>query len=101
MTRWKEEVEIKNKEKSEVDDQIRAILQKRNEKDLAKLAEKVNEIVQTTSTNEDIAKFVEFSISEREHMRSCNLKRDNTHIIVSPPKQSRQTEGYPGLMPFE
>ena len=101
MTRWKEEVDIKNKEQRELDDQIRALVQKRNESNLAKLAEKVNVIVQTTSTNEEIGKFVEFRISEREHMKTCNLKRDNTHIIVSPLKKSRQTEGNSGLMPIE
>ena len=71
-----------------------------NEKELADLIETVNEIMQNTSTNQEIENFVEARISEREYM-NVNLKRDNTHIIVSPPKKTRQTEGYPGLMPFE
>jgi hypothetical protein len=98
MTKLKEEVDIKNAEQRSLDDQIRALVQQKNESNLAVLDSRVNKLETTTCTHVQIGKFVDLRISQREHIKACNLKRDNTHIIVSPLKKSRQTGENSGLM---
>ena len=67
--------------------------------------EKVTDLQENTCTYAQTELLVEMLQSKREHTKLCennqtkpNLKRDTTHVIVSPLKKSRQTEEDSGLM---
>ena len=72
------------------------------------MKEKVNVLKKNMCTEEDTVVLVKMLQRERENTKFCennqtnpNLKRDNTHVIVSPLKKSRQTEEDSGLMQTE
>ena len=74
----------------------------------AVIDEKVTELEKNTCTYAETELLVEILQSKREHTKFCennqtnpNLKRDTTHVIVSPLKKSRQTEEDSGLMQTE
>ena len=66
---------------------------------------KVAELERYKCNEDDTIDIVNMLLCEREHNKvsennktNPNLKRDNTHVIVSPLKKSRQTEENSGLM---
>ena len=99
----KEEVDINAEEQRSLDEQIRALVQQKNVKAQVAMGARVTELENNTSTHAQTGRLVEMLMSQREHIKACenNLKRDNTHVIVSPLKKSRQTEENSGLMQTE
>ena len=90
---------IKAKKYREREERIAAFLKEGNEFQEA-IEARVSDLDFTKCSEEDTIDIVHRVLRDKEYKKACDntLKRDNTHIIVSPLKKPRQTEENSGLM---
>ena len=99
MNKRIEDDKIKAQKYREREENIAAFLKEGNEFQAA-IDEKVADLEMNKCNEEDTIYIVKKILTKfcENNQANQNLKRDNTHVIVSPLKKSRQTEENSGLM---